>query len=197
MSDPVLARRVFVRSALRQAANIFTRLLSSAAEDGVSDNRLSSLLHTISENEKQVFVSLNYLLPTKFLKALAVFDTGKIQLVQFSLASASKCKKSREVYRIRVTADGVLPVQYEYVRPQIWSCSCAIFAQSAFTINDIAPPMPIGVKNGEDWLLMVGECPHVIACYLARLCGRDVGVVEDVALESLEQYFNYVGINSF
>ncbi|KAK9239981.1 hypothetical protein V1525DRAFT_396514 [Lipomyces kononenkoae] len=247
--NPVQAKRVLIRSLIRQVAEVLNRKsLPSrspvrshsgtyrnnrdlsvgpfhgtdkvASEAGPVDIPVTELMRSLSPEEQSIFVTLHYLLPFTFIPALDLLDKGVIEFVEPIFAEA---KKGEEVgigpvamFRVATALDDLDP-SYERVRIGTWTCSCMHFFKHAVMISEVADLLEFGdneredsvpasvpdeigdnaSETGDDWFLKVGECTHVVACFIAKSCGDNAKqFVRRVNAESIDSWLEICEIPS-
>ncbi|KAK9371043.1 hypothetical protein V1509DRAFT_170815 [Lipomyces kononenkoae] len=246
--NPVLAKRVLIRSLIRQVAEILNRKplpsrspvrshsgtrvnngdvsvdrlhgTNEADEVGPVDISVTELMRSSSPEEQSIFVTLHYLLPFTFIPALDFLDKGVIEFIRPNFTGVKKGGKFGigpvGMYRIETTVDVLYP-SYERVRTGTWTCSCVNFFKHAVMISEVADLLELGDSEGEDsvpasvpdeignnasdteddWFLKIGECAHVVACFIAKSCGDNAKqFVRSVSAEHIDGWLEICEIPS-
>ncbi|KAJ8102266.1 hypothetical protein POJ06DRAFT_249230 [Lipomyces tetrasporus] len=180
------------------------------SDPGIS---VMDVMQSLSSEEQSVFVTLHYLLPFTFIPALDLLDKGAVEFIEPGFSGSLTEEKDDfgpvGMYRVKSSLDDYDP-PYERVRTGTWTCSCVQFFKYAVKISEVmdeleafshdpgAPPGESEESAGEiedEWFLKVGECAHVVACYIAMRCGDKVKkFVKRMRARSLDEWLEMCGI---
>ncbi|KAK9466336.1 hypothetical protein V1512DRAFT_247990 [Lipomyces arxii] len=222
--NAVEAKRILIKSLVRQLSTEYPEedasedaFKSSQSLDRIDTDRIwsSGLVanslepRSVEESfrlfgpaQRSVLVTLHYLMPTTFLAALDLLDNGAVEILFFDVSTIQSSYEDTKLVMCRVKTSG----QCVHVKTRTWTCSCLVFLRDSMKINEVAdlldfhedstrPPTTSSIiSDRHDWFLKVGECVHVVACYLAIACnatfsplvGRTVATTAEEWIELLE-----------
>ncbi|KAK9325999.1 hypothetical protein V1517DRAFT_100701 [Lipomyces orientalis] len=188
-------------------------LSQERSDPGIS---VLDVMQSLSSEEQSIFVTLHYLLPFTFIPALDLLDKGAVEFIEPLFSGSVTEEKDgfapAGMYRVKSSLDDYDPA-YERVRRDTWTCSCVQFFKYAVKISEVADEFEAfsendpGVASSENeesageiedaWFLKVGECAHVVACYIAMRCGNKVEkFVKRIRPRSLDEWLEMCGISN-
>ncbi|KAK9462961.1 uncharacterized protein V1516DRAFT_671612 [Lipomyces oligophaga] len=172
--DTVCARRAIVCELVK---SFVSAIKSTQSQDELAQNFVNlSLNQTGSVEVIAVVVGLHQILPRSFLPALALLDAKAVELIIPEINNSPDYSPSI-FYRVANSSDNSTSSDYVLVRQRSWTCSCEDFFSSTYDaapyVSSLASILESDLSAEPDILfLLTGECPHVVAAYIASSLHR-------------------------
>ncbi|KAK9477640.1 hypothetical protein V1514DRAFT_109771 [Lipomyces japonicus] len=181
---------------------------------------MGKILESLSDQVRKDLVLLHYLLSGSFLPALDLLDGGKFELLTPKFASPLRSETATATKTEMATATtiiGAMPVfrfqdaisGVEYVRPNLWTCTCARFFLNATGIARVEDEKirldgcrAVDDHDHDDCricdagFMAIGQCAHVVAIFFLLHAGKFIRqkFYKERKIESLNEWLEQVMI---
>ncbi|KAK9454412.1 hypothetical protein V1511DRAFT_387100 [Dipodascopsis uninucleata] len=217
--DPIDSKVYLVIKLLEKICNIFNRASTAlqlqngiiGEEDHISEasganiTQLEEIFSLLTPSDRNIFVTLHYLLPSTFIPALDLLDRGQVDWLQLedeadngdsekNNTQQDTCSSSIDHATSALSISGPAFLVHDErsifkVLGPLWTCICPQYIQNTITIGQVAEKLPLCGGNSvstarlgafenldtdfyDKWFLKVGQCRHVVACFVVFKSGR-------------------------